>query len=75
VRPKDIRVMGHCGKHMISPKEAMVDPKCPPSEIHRTWDVISRCTLSASSTAWKQSSDSAELFHLHYTRMTSWHSW
>jgi len=30
VKPKDIRVMGHCGKDMISPKEDMVDLKCSP---------------------------------------------
>jgi len=28
VQPKDIWVIGHCGKHMISPKEVMVDLKC-----------------------------------------------
>jgi len=30
VQPKDIRVIGHRGKHMISPKEDMVDLKCSP---------------------------------------------
>ena len=30
VQSKDTRVMGHCGKHMISPKEVMVDLKCSP---------------------------------------------
>jgi len=30
VRLKDIRVMGHRGKHMISLKEDMVDLKCSP---------------------------------------------
>jgi hypothetical protein len=30
VQPKDIQVMGHCGKHMISPKEVMVDLRCSP---------------------------------------------
>jgi len=28
VQPKDMRVMGHRGKHTISPKEVMVDHKC-----------------------------------------------
>jgi len=30
VQPKDIRVMGHRGKHMITPMEVMVDLKCSP---------------------------------------------
>jgi len=30
VQRKDIRVMGHRGKHMISPKEVMVDLECSP---------------------------------------------
>jgi len=30
VQPKNIRVMGHCVKYMISPKEVMVDLKCFP---------------------------------------------
>jgi len=30
LQPKDIRVMGHCGKHMIAAKEVMVDFKCSP---------------------------------------------
>jgi len=30
VRPKNIRVMGHRGKHMISTKEDMVEHKCSP---------------------------------------------
>jgi len=28
LQPKDIRVMGHCGVHMISPKEVLVELKC-----------------------------------------------
>jgi len=30
VQSNDIRVMGHCGQHMISPKEVTVDFKCSP---------------------------------------------
>jgi hypothetical protein len=41
VQPKDIRVMGHCGKHMISPKEDMVDLKC--SSLSDSQDMACHC--------------------------------
>jgi len=28
VQPKDMQVMGHCGKHTTSPKQVLVDHKC-----------------------------------------------
>jgi hypothetical protein len=43
----------------------------PPLAIHRAWAVISRCTLHASSTAWKQSSHWANIIHLYFKRTTS----
>jgi len=42
VQPKDIWVIGHCGKHMISPTRLWWTSNVPPSAIHRTWAIISR---------------------------------
>ena len=47
----------------------------PPSAIHRTGAVIPRCPSSASSTAWKHSSHSADYFRLYSIRTTSRRSW
>jgi len=43
VQPKDIRVVGHHGKHMISSKEDMVDLKRSPLSSSQDW----RCHLQA----------------------------
>jgi hypothetical protein len=60
VQPKDISVMGHCGKHMLSIKEVMVDLKCSPHsngldmsahlQAHLEW--IQHCLKTNHSFGW-----------------------
>jgi len=45
-------------------------PNVPPSAIHRTWAIISRCPSHACSAAWNESHHSANIFHLNSTRTT-----